>query len=285
MDEFLRNLIALSLGGGGAVLLLLLAARLGQFRYAARWRCLGWLLLCLRLAIPVPLLPDAPAVPAPPIQVEVPADRVLYRTTPPEELPAVPAEDGMIPEGPDTSEVQTALSLSQLLFGIWLAGAAAVLGSSLIRHGRFVQYLCRWSQPVTEGETLHCFNQLGDQLNLDRRPDLLLCEGIRVPMLAGIFHPVLLLPAGGLSGQDLRYSILHELTHYRRRDILRKTLALWVCALHWFNPCVWLMARAVERDTELACDEGALAQLPEQEHGAYGHTILDAVDRMKGAAL
>ena len=79
----------------------------------------------------------------------------------------------------------------------------------------------------------------------------------------------------------LRYSILHELTHFKRRDLWLKTLALLVNAVHWFNPFMWYMTRLVERDTELACDEAALKLLPPEEHKAYGTTILDAVERLK----
>ena len=100
-------------------------------------------------------------------------------------------------------------------------------------------------------------------------------------MLAGLLRPVLLLPPGGLSEPALRYSLLHELTHLRRRDIWLKALALWVNALYWFNPLCWYMVRLVERDTELACDEAALRALPPEEHAAYGRTILDAAQRLK----
>ena len=36
-----------------------------------------------------------------------------------------------------------------------------------------------------------------------------------------------------------------------------------------------------EGDTERACDEEALRQLPPDEHAAYGRTILEAVARLK----
>ena len=121
-----------------------------------------------------------------------------------------------------------------------------------------------------------CYNALGDQLNLHRRPSLLTCPGLSVPMLAGLLRPVLLLPEVVPAGDELKYSLLHELTHYRRRDIWRKTLALWVRAVHWFNPLVWLAARWMDRDIELSCDEGALKLLPPEEHAAYGRTILNA---------
>ena len=95
--------------------------------------------------------------------------------------------------------------------------------------------------------------------------------------------PKLLLPEGEMGDNALRYSLLHELTHFKRRDIWLKTLALLVNAIHWFNPFMWYMTRLVERDTELACDEAALKLLPTEEHKAYGTTILDAVERLKAA--
>ena len=57
MNQMLLTLGTLTLGGSAAVLLLALAGRSTRGRYGAKWRCWGWLLLCLRLAVPLPLLP------------------------------------------------------------------------------------------------------------------------------------------------------------------------------------------------------------------------------------
>ena len=81
MSDFLIHLAALSLGGGVVALILMLTARFTHARYAARWRCWVWLVLCLRLAVPLPLLPDRPAQPAP-IQLPVVADRGVRRPAP-----------------------------------------------------------------------------------------------------------------------------------------------------------------------------------------------------------
>ena len=296
MSDFLARLAALSLGGGAVILLLLGAGRLMGMKYAARWRCAGWLLLCLRLAVPISLpslLPARQEPPAAPIHLELPTDRVIYTYLPPA---ARPAPDGSTVQDGQTPIPSTApaarpsqevpapaftLSLSQILFLLWLLGAAAVLLWALACHLRFLRYLRRWAVPVREPDTLRLFNQTGDRLRLYARPALRQCRGLRGPMLAGLFSPVLLLPEEPLDPQSLRYSILHELTHFRRRDIWLKALALWVRAVHWFNPLAWLMAGAIERDTELACDEAALAQLPQGEHAAYGRTILAAARRVK----
>jgi beta-lactamase regulating signal transducer with metallopeptidase domain len=148
-------------------------------------------------------------------------------------------------------------------------------------HLRFLSWLRRWAAPVTDGEAIRAFNQLGDRLGLHRRPRLLVCQGLKVPMLAGILRPALLLPQEGVSGEALGFSLLHELTHFRRRDIWLKTLAMWASALHWFNPLMWYMVRLVERDIELACDEDALRSLPKSDFAAYGQTILNAVARLQ----
>lgn len=94
-------------------------------------------------------------------------------------------------------------------------------------------------------------------------------------MLAGALRPALLLPQKPMAGEELTLSLLHELIHYRRRDVWRKVLVVWVNALHWFNPVIWCMVRLMERDTELACDEEALRRLPPEGRSAYGQTILN----------
>ena len=96
MSDFLIHLAALSLGGGAVALILMLTARFTHARYAARWRCWVWLVLCLRLAVPLPLLPDRPAQQAP-IQLPVVEDRVVLRPAP--RPPAPPAAPPPPPHG------------------------------------------------------------------------------------------------------------------------------------------------------------------------------------------
>ena len=88
-------------------------------------------------------------------------------------------------------------------------------------------------------------------------------------------------PFSARDPQSLRYTLLHELSHYRRRDIWLKTVSLAACAVHWFNPMVWYMHHIIAQDTELACDEALLRFLPKEEYSAYCRTILDSVRRIQ----
>ena len=44
---------------------------------------------------------------------------------------------------------------------------------------------------------------------------------------------------------------------------------------------MWLMARAVEQDTELACDDSTLHALPGDQRSAYGRSILQTVSAVQ----
>ena len=294
MEHLLLTLGGLTLGGSGAVLALSFAGRVSRGRYGARWRCWAWLLLCLRLALPLPLLPqmetqapirvELPSAPAPVQPLPPPAPDESVPPPPVPETPPIPSgqeeEDG---GGSEAEETRPAPSLSpaQAAVGVWLLGAAGMLGWSALSHLRFLAYLRRWSAPVRDGEVIDAFRRAGDLLELELRPRLLVCQGLQVPMLAGALRPALLLPQReDWTREELSCSLLHELTHCRRRDIWLKALAIWVNALHWFNPLMWYMVRAVERDTELACDEDVLRRLPPERRAAYGKTILTAAEKL-----
>lgn len=289
MNSFLLTLGTLTLGSSAAILLLALAGRSTRGRYGAKWRCWGWLLLCLRLAVPLSLLPHVQT--GAPIRVDVPNPPAVTRPSAVPNTPNIPGDNSASPGDAQGQPSQPAPSptpqtperepdLARLVLGLWLLGVCAVLVWNGIAHFRFLSYLRRWSAPVTTRDAIAAFNHLGDRLGLDRRPRLLMCQGLKVPMLAGLFRPAILLPQGNVSGEELGFSLLHELTHYRRKDIWLKTLAMWVNALYWFNPLAWYMLRLVERDTELACDEDTLRRLSRSDYSAYGQTILTAVARL-----
>lgn len=145
---------------------------------------------------------------------------------------------------------------------------------------RLRRYLRRWATVETREEVCCQYAAQAQRLNLKRVPKLLACPGLEVPMLTGLVAPALMLPQDASSEDGLDYALLHELIHYRRRDIWMKALVILTVSVHWFNPVMWLMVRQVDRDIELACDEAALTVLPEEERLAYGETILQAAARV-----
>jgi beta-lactamase regulating signal transducer with metallopeptidase domain len=80
------------------------------------------------------------------------------------------------------------------------------------------------------------------------------------PVAAGVFHPVIYVPAIWTEWPErVREIVLdHESAHHSRRDPLWRWLAGIALAVNWFNPLVWWMARRLSLQCEFACDARVL---------------------------
>lgn len=85
-------------------------------------------------------------------------------------------------------------------------------------------------------------------------------KAVTVPMVWGLFRPVILLPADADQWEPDRQRavLLHELAHIQRQDWLMQTMAQITCAVYWFNPLLWFAARRMRTEIESACDDHVL---------------------------
>lgn len=153
-----------------------------------------------------------------------------------------------------------ALSPARLLRWVWLAGALGVLSVITGSEALFRRRLRRSRAPVR---------------GISARLPVYSCDGLDIPCLAGFLRPAIYLPPELPYEEDmLRHVLAHEEAHFRHGDLLWARLRCLCLALHWFNPLVWLAVWLSKQDAELACDEGALAQLGKDERLSYGRTLL-----------
>ncbi len=89
---------------------------------------------------------------------------------------------------------------------------------------------------------------------------LIRVSDLDVPATAGLFRPVILVPteAVGWDSDRLQMVIGHESAHIRRGDWLWQGVARVACAVHWFNPLVWLAASQMRAESEFASDDFVL---------------------------
>ncbi|WP_195277144.1 M56 family metallopeptidase [Anaerotruncus rubiinfantis] len=257
-------------------LLLVLSPLLGR-RYPAKWRYWAWLLLAVRLLIPwnftLPeppvTIPVAPAVLAPAARQTPPTF-----TAPTEAAPASP-----VPEPARAAAGQPKARQAEpaaVLAAAWLAGAGACLIWQFTGYALFKRQVRRWSRPV-DGSVQDCFARVCGGMGVSADIQALCCKKLESPMMTGFFAPMLLLPEIDYPKEDLELMLRHELVHFKRRDIWYKLLLMFACAVHWFNPLVWLMARAANRDVEISCDSEVVKGCPLEYRRRYGETILAAI--------
>jgi len=98
------------------------------------------------------------------------------------------------------------------------------------------------------------------RLGIARSVHLAVSSAVAVPVTFGWRRPVVLIPeaALGWDEQPLREALVHELSHVRRGDWPVQMIARAACALHWFDPLVWLLCRRLRLEAELACDDQVL---------------------------
>ena len=81
------------------------------------------------------------------------------------------------------------------------------------------------------------------------------------PLAFGVLRPLILLPheADNWPLPRLVAVLAHERAHLSRRDSLTQMLAQIVCAFYWPNLLLWLAARSLRQEAEIAADNAVLA--------------------------
>jgi beta-lactamase regulating signal transducer with metallopeptidase domain len=174
--------------------------------------------------------------------------------------------------GPDgASTIITAL------FVVYLTGVFAVLiptiGASIAARRRL-----RRSTRVTSDAWTSMMNDVRRQLWIDRDIQLFVSPHATVPMTWGLVKPVVVLPPAALewSDDERRIVLMHELTHVRAADWIFALAARVMCAVLWFHPGVWWIARALREDCELACDDRVIASGVRRSD--YAELLVSAAD-------
>ena len=96
--------------------------------------------------------------------------------------------------------------------------------------------------------------------------------------LVGVFRPYIVLPVI-TAPEDVKNVLTHEICHLKNRDHIWNILRMLCCAIHWFNPLVWLAASMSRTDSELRCDDRVTEAMDEQERKDYANVLVYAAAR------
>lgn len=145
----------------------------------------------------------------------------------------------------------------------------------------------RGVQPVPEAtETL--FAELKHRIGDCQAARLVQSTLVGVPSIVGHVRPLVLLPASaltGLSEEQLRAILAHELAHVKRHDYLVNICQAVVETLLFYHPAVWWVSRCVREEREHCCDDVALRHGCQASDLARALVMVDATPPVRGQEL
>ncbi len=287
MDNFLRMLLECTLTMSVIALVLLLVTPAYTKRYSAKSAYLLWVIVMLGF-----LIPFRPTASQPALVISLPAQQVV-------ELPAnqrVPSVDTIkadltldntsetaVLAGNTQRSATTAttpavsLTVMQIVALVYGIGVIVTLLWQAVRYHKFLRVIKRWRKQVVGFEYGEVLQQQCQLMGIKENVDLYICPAVDSPLLVGVLRPGIYLPDASLNAEELALILRHELTHYRRHDLWNKLLMLFASALHWFNPLMYFVGRAMDFQCEASCDAEVTKNLTLDTRQYYSETIISVI--------
>lgn len=169
-----------------------------------------------------------------------------------------------------------------ILAGIWIIGIFIML-IVLIKKSLHLRILKNSALPLQNLEIRRLYNNCLDEMNIKNSISIYSTAFLKSPIIMGFFKPCIYLPIHLISDYnttDLRYMLLHELQHYKHKDILAGYIMNLAGMFYWFNPFVWYALKEMSSDREIACDTAVLNMLEETSYEDYGNTLINFAEKL-----
>ncbi len=272
MDKLFDVVLELSWQAGLIALAVMAVRLLLRRRASRRALCLLWVLVALRLVLPVRFTVESPVS----LQAEeTPVNRVYHAMQ--EAGAPAPSETGTVPAEPSVPTDTTAAVIP--------AAPAAETGT-LRLFARYLPWL--WVMGMGGMGAYMLLSLIWMRLTLRRaehvRDNVYRCAQWSTPFVLGIIAPRIYVPES-VSPEDLPQVLAHERCHIRRWDHVMKPFAFLLLAVHWFNPVLWASYILLGRDMENACDELALKNADTSRRAAYSRALVSCAAQPKMAAV
>ena len=162
------------------------------------------------------------------------------------------------------------VSVFDLLCLLWYAGTFLIILRYVIQYVKIARFF--GGMPVQRNSNAA---QIVDAVwNGSKKPEIIQTAAVRTPCCFGILRKKIIIPDKPYTEEQLRYILLHECSHLLNHDILVKNLINILCALYWWNPCVYLLKKDLSQSLEIRCDMTAVKELDHQLKGDYLAVIL-----------
>ena len=293
MDIFVLHILKLNIIAAVIILLVKLLAILFKGQVSARWKYIIWLLIALSLCVPVRLpanfaLVDFKVQRSSQQDVENPkTENYAARSEESQQITKTVSSVSSNRKSQSETSVQRKSVVYEpgkwmrivavMAAVIWLSVAVLKLAGELLAYYFSMRNLERMSLQVSDPVSIQMYRDVCRKKCVRRVPELRQNAGLTTPLLAGLFHTKLYLPATGYSAEERKLVFYHELTHYCHRDLWYKMLLRICASIYWFNPFLLIMLKEADKDIENLCDTAVINRVNKKDHRLYRQLLLRTV--------
>ncbi|MCI8292050.1 MAG: BlaR1 family beta-lactam sensor/signal transducer [Hespellia sp.] len=189
---------------------------------------------------------------------------------------------------------KTSSVIGYTLFCIWVVGIFAML-LFIIKSFYRLQIIKKSALPLQKQEIHRLYQYCLNESNIRKNIPICSTAFLQSPVITGLLKPCIYLPIHLISDyattdnihspktdrlRPIRYMLLHELQHYKHKDILVNYLMDLAGIVYWFNPFVWYALKEMQNDREVACDSSVLEMLDENAYRDYGEALINFAEKV-----
>lgn len=285
-------LIEATLLGSLLILLTLLVRKLFRKPLGNRAIYFAWLLVAMRLLLPVslpnPLMNELQPAGSADVGVRPLARQVRAGLTSAALNTAYDVDGHAAGQAKQNALYRAGASLHRGELGNWalavyLAGAVCVAGWMVGQNRKFQKKIRRDRVEPLSGKPWEDYLDLCKRRHVKPLP-VWLIDPLPSACLIGAIHPFIALPLS-MPVHQMLPALTHEICHHKARDEWWNVTRNGCCVLHWFNPLVWVAAACSRQDGELSCDDRVTAPLDSAQKLAYAQTLVAAAAPKTAPAL
>ena len=278
IGELFKALLITSLAGSALAVVVSLLRPITKKLFGYSWHYYIW--LCVLFVMLMPVRFNVNPMPAANIATQTVQTQQTVVSEQPETneniVQTVPTQKPQLLQKATVIWDRIIYNRMNILAYVWLIGAIALMLLNVVRYVRLNIKIRKTGEVISCPET---------EAYTDRKINVRVWENVASPFMTGIFRPMLILPKTELSSEQLHNILRHEMTHFKRHDILYKWFAELVKCIHWFNPISWYVSKQIASECEISCDMAITKNMTGSEEMSYINTILSLLPTGKSKQL
>lgn len=163
-----------------------------------------------------------------------------------------------------------------IIFGIWFIGIViAFIYYYITVEQRFMKF--RKQCYKGDGRAERILREIAP----DNKIQILYTNLVKTPFLEGVFKPTIYMTEVECTDKQIRYILMHEYTHWKRKDPWKQLFSYFMVIVFWWNPLFRFLHKDMRRIIEMGCDKTMLRDYPTRYVLEYLKTVCYVMEKGK----